>query len=79
MPPPSFFNMSAPLSTGHAPAYCAQTFGATISTTVYERQWFGSGWSVLNGGWGEWKEVERREWERGSLEFGGGFYRDHME
>lgn len=68
-PEGTFFTLSAPLNTGHAPDYATQSFAATIKIQSWSRSWPWMGWTA--GG----EEV----FERGSLEFGGGFYKSHSE
>ena len=65
--PETFFDLAAPLPTGHAPGYCTQSFAATIQVEVYERSW----------PWAAWRLAETETFERGSLEFGGGHYKPH--
>lgn len=65
----SFFDLAAPLKTGHEPGYCAQSFGATVKVEVAQRRWPWSGWEV----------VEEKRFERGSLEFGGEYYKPHSD
>lgn len=69
--PDTFFNIAAPLNTGHAADYTTQSFAAIVEVTVWERTW------PLP--WSAWRQVERNVFERGSLEFGGGFYKSHSE
>lgn len=68
-PPDTFFTFSAPLNTGHTPDYATQSFGATIEVDTWKRSWPWSGWTATT----------REKFERGSLEFGGGFYRSHQD
>jgi hypothetical protein len=65
----TYFDLAAPLATGHAPGYCTQTFDATVKVQVYERSWPWSAWTV----------VETETFERSSLEFGGDFYKQEHE
>jgi tocopherol cyclase len=69
--PDTFFNIAAPLNTGHAAEYTTQSFAAIVEVTVWERTW------PLP--WSAWRQVERNVFERGSLEFGGGFYKSHSD
>ncbi|KAK8843927.1 hypothetical protein IAR55_006719 [Kwoniella newhampshirensis] len=68
-PRDTFFHFSAPLNTGHAPDYCAQSFAATVKVQVMERTW----------PWEGWTKVEGQVFDKGSLEFGGGYYKSHKE
>lgn len=68
-PSETFFTFSAPLNTGHAPDYATQSFGADIHVNTWTRTW----------PWGSWTEVTNETFERGSLEFGGGFYKSHAD
>lgn len=65
----TFFTFAAPLHTGHTPDYATQSFGAHIHLKTWERSW----------PWSRWREVTDERFERGSLEFGGGFYKSHSE
>lgn len=68
-PADTFFTLSAPLNTGHAPDYATQSYGATIRVETWRRSW----------PWMVWTSTSMEEYERGSLEFGGGFYRKHTD
>jgi tocopherol cyclase len=68
-PAETFFTLSAPLNTGHAPDYATQSFAATIKVESWIRSW----------PWTSWVGVGEEVFERGSLEFGGGFYKSHSE
>lgn len=68
-PEGTFFTLSAPLNTGHAPDYATQSFAATIKVESWTRNW----------PWTGWVESGEEVFERGSLEFGGGFYRSHAD
>lgn len=67
--PDTFFTLAAPLNTGHAPEYCAQSFGADVHVESWRRSW----------PWQSWIRSTDEKFERGSLEFGGGFYRGHTD
>lgn len=67
-PPDSFFTFAAPLNTGHAPDYATQSFGATVEVDTWKRSW----------PWLAWVNTSRQTFARGSLEFGGGFYKSHQ-
>lgn len=66
-PDGTFFTLSAPLNTGHAPDYATQSFAATIKVESWCRGW----------PWMSWTGGREEVFERGSLEFGGGFYKSH--
>ena len=66
-PEGTFFTLSAPLNTGHAPDYATQSFAATIKVESWARSW----------PWMSWTSTGAEVFERGSLEFGGGFYKSH--
>ncbi|WWD15595.1 hypothetical protein CI109_100017 [Kwoniella shandongensis] len=68
-PQDTFFHFSAPLNTGHAPDYCAQSFAATVKVEVEERTW----------PWQAWTKVDEEVFEKGSLEFGGAYYKSHKD
>lgn len=68
-PEGTFFTLSAPLNTGHAPDYATQSFAATIKVESWTRSW----------PWMSWTTGGEEVFERGSLEFGGGFYKSHSE
>jgi tocopherol cyclase len=68
-PEGTFFTLSAPLDTGHAPDYATQSFAATIKVESWTRGW----------PWQSWIPSGEQVFERGSLEFGGGFYKSHVE
>jgi hypothetical protein len=68
-PEGTFFTLSAPLPTGHAPDYATQSFAATIKVETWNRSWPWSGWA----------EASQEEFQQGSLEFGGGFYKSHSD
>jgi hypothetical protein len=68
-PDGTFFTLSAPLSTGHSPDYATQSFAATIKVETWTRSW----------PWSTWERKGEEVYERGSLEFGGGFYRSHSD
>jgi len=68
-PEGTFFTLSAPLDTGHSPDYATQSFAATIKVKSWSRSW----------PWMEWSSAGEEVFERGSLEFGGGFYRSHTD
>jgi tocopherol cyclase len=70
-PEGTFFTLSAPLATGHAPDYATQSFAATIEVETWTRSW------PLP--WSTWVKASGETFERGSLEFGGGFYKAHTE
>jgi tocopherol cyclase len=68
-PEETFFPLSAPLNTGHSEGYTVQSFGADVEVKVYRRTW-----------WGSWEETaDGDKWNGGSLEFGGDYYRPHMD
>lgn len=69
-PEGTFFPLSAPLKTGHAEGFSAQSFAASIKVEVFSRTWTG-GWRLL--------EREGEAYEGGSLEFGGDYYKAHDE
>lgn len=68
-PSDTFFTFAAPLHTGHAPDYATQSFGANIHVKTWTRTW----------PWSRWTEITEEKFERGSLEFGGGFYKSHAD
>lgn len=88
-PEGTFFTLSAPLVNGHREGYTVQSFAARIAVKRYERRWVGLGGSWgrswfagdgLGAGWGwEWVESGEEVYDGGSLEFGGEFYKRHME
>lgn len=69
-PEDTFFPLSAPLNTGHSEGYTVQSFGAKIRVEVYKRNWWG-GWEEEKG--------DGDEWEGGSLEFGGDYYKPYAD
>ncbi|ORY26055.1 hypothetical protein BCR39DRAFT_274050 [Naematelia encephala] len=63
----TFFTLAAPLDTGHAEGWTAQSFAAVIDVEVYQRSW----------PWTGWVKVDGDRFERGSLEYGGSLYKAH--
>lgn len=63
--PDSFIGLSAPLQEGHRPAFAFESFEASISIILWERQW----------PWQDWRLVETvwKETSCAALEFGGDF------
>ncbi|KAL7418304.1 hypothetical protein Q5752_006761 [Cryptotrichosporon argae] len=64
----TLFPLAAPLSTGHAPNYTAMSFQARIEVDGYARSW----------PWQAWTRVDGDVFERGSLEFGGDYHKQHQ-
>ncbi|KAF1981213.1 hypothetical protein K402DRAFT_398717 [Aulographum hederae CBS 113979] len=68
-PRDTFFQLSAPYPDGHRRNMLMESFETSIRVEVYQSWW----------GVGPWKLVAGHEFEKGSLEFGGGYYGESGE
>ncbi|BFZ59743.1 hypothetical protein YB2330_000759 [Saitoella coloradoensis] len=66
-PPGTYIDLAAPLSDGHEPGFCIESFGGRMRVEAWERDW----------PWGAWRLVESGEvGEAGTaaVEFGGAYW-----